>query len=235
MSKRVHFSSTNRVYSPVPGTPSPSASTSSLPSSPDLPTPPPELDIDDPSQYPRSPYPHNLNFDHLFPEFEVDKEMHVHACLAYDPFSQPAVAHDLSVPIAHVREQYPLFSLQEPATQPPLQSLIVICPDFLPWDIHIKSSAVHPDAYVSVDDVVTTIYKELRLPVHHIEYQGLGPDKYAVDAAYFARLSRIENQQQRDQEASKGVKRVDFLRGRNRFLGLCVTPRGNDVWELNVS
>jgi hypothetical protein len=56
-----------------------------------------------------------------------------------------------------------------------------------------------------------------------------------VDKAYYRRCGCIEDPDSRQLEESKGVKRVDFLMGRNRFLGLSGTLKGPDIWELNVS
>ncbi|KAJ2915764.1 hypothetical protein MD484_g4643, partial [Candolleomyces efflorescens] len=233
-SKRVHFASTNRVYSPIPTTPSPCASTSSLPSTPDLPPTPPEVDIDFDAgnQYPRSPYPHN-QFE-LFLDVEP-KDMHIHSFLAFSPYQELATAYDLSQPITVIKQQHPPQTLMEAATQPPLQYLTLVCPEHLPWDIPVKASSVYPGSYVTVDDVLTAIYTHLRLTVNPMEYDRLDPQsKHLVDQAYFARVARADPAL-REVEAKKVVKRVDFLKGVNLFMGLSGTLGGSDVWELNVS
>jgi hypothetical protein len=75
------------------------------------------------------------------------------------------------------------------------------------------------------------------VPVHSAEYRNLpSPDATLdVNAAYYHRCGRIEDLDFRQLEESKGVKRVDFLMDRNRFLGLSGTLKGPDIWELNVS
>ncbi|KAJ2922953.1 hypothetical protein H1R20_g14145, partial [Candolleomyces eurysporus] len=231
--KRVHFASTNRVYSPIPTTPSPCASNSSLPSTPDLPTTPPEVDLsfDAGNHYPRSPYPLNSE---LFLDVEP-KDMHIHSFLAYSPYQELQTAYDLSRSIQDVKQQHPAQTLMEAATQPPLQYFTIVCPEHLLWDIQVKASNPYPGSYVTVDDVLTAIYTHLRLPVNPLEYQRLDPQaKQAVDQAYFARVGRADPAL-REQEAKKGVKRVDFLQGLNMFMGLSGTHGGSDVWELNVS
>lgn len=35
-------------------------------------------------------------------------------------------------------------------------------------------------------------------------------------------------------EEKKGLKRIDFLKGHNRFMGLSSTKLGPDMWTLNV-
>ncbi|TFK23774.1 hypothetical protein FA15DRAFT_670159 [Coprinopsis marcescibilis] len=235
--KRVQFSTSNRAYSPIPETPSPSASTSSLPSSPDIPTPPPELEDVSFQQYPRTPFAQP--FDLCVIDDIEEKEMEVHCCLAYNPFAEPAISHDLSVPAVFKLAEYgsPL-PLDEPATNPPLQNLTIICPEHfteLNWDIHVKAPPF-PGSYISVQDTLTAIYQSLRLPVTQGEFDNL-PDqvRQAVGAAYYSRYSRIGDPQERSLEAKKGVKRIDFLAGRHKFMGLSLTHNGLDCWELNVS
>lgn len=184
-------------------------------------------------QYPRSPYPSNYDQLQLLIEPEFDKEMHVHSYLAYEPYSNLEVPWDLSFPI--FPDHYPPFTLQEPATQPPLQSLTVICPDLLLWDIPVKSSSIYVNAFVTVEDVLTAIYSNLRTPVNTIEYEKRCPDKDAVCRAFYARANRIRDPVRQQEEIGKGVKRVDFLKGFTTFNGLSVSPHGDDIWELNVS
>ncbi|KAJ3546908.1 hypothetical protein NMY22_g1860 [Coprinellus aureogranulatus] len=179
------------------------------------------------------------NFDLvLFPEVEEPKELHIHTLLGHvGPYTDPEIPYDLSIPISQVKEQFGINALLEPATQPPVQNLTITCPDLPLWDIEIKTSTIHPGAYVSVDDVVTKIYSYLREPVNSMEYERLGQNQAAVNVSYFARLARIHDPAFREQEAKKGIKRVDFLRGRHRFMGLSVLHRPGDqpCWELSVS
>jgi len=75
------------------------------------------------------------------------------------------------------------------------------------------------------------------MPILPAEYGSL-PSQDAildVNTAYYRRCGRIEDFDSRRLEEGKGVKRVDFLMGRNRFLGLSGTLKGPDIWELNVS
>jgi hypothetical protein len=56
-----------------------------------------------------------------------------------------------------------------------------------------------------------------------------------VDNAYFRRCELLADEEERTMEALQGVKRVDFLGGKTRFLGLSGPVEGEHVWELNVS
>lgn len=84
------------------------------------------------------------------------------------------------------------------------------------------------------------LYRGLRIAVHPVEYKAL-PSSEAVanvNEAYYSRCNSILEAQARQEEQSKGIKRVDFLIGRTRFLGLSKKSRRRDdglVWELNVS
>ncbi|KAF9460204.1 hypothetical protein BDZ94DRAFT_1266627 [Collybia nuda] len=229
MARNVHFAPANVLYSPA-STPSPSHSVLSLPSSTELATPPPvmtPLFRPHPSfQLKRSPSPESSS-----------DEMHIHFILAFIPYGAPAVRYDVSLPPSTLEDQLTGDVFAEPATHPPLPSLSIVC-SFLPkrWHIEVTSWS-RPGAPVTVRDVFKSIYHELRTPVSPTEYNDLRlyEDTEDVDAAYFHRCGRIENYRDRREEELKGVKRIDFLRGRNRFLGLSGTLKGNDVWELNVS
>ncbi|KAJ7586325.1 hypothetical protein C8J56DRAFT_755225, partial [Mycena floridula] len=68
--------------------------------------------------------------------------------------------------------------------------------------------------YVTVADVVSSLFYMLTPPVSQTEYQVLPEDvRRHVDATYFAHVTGKAG------EEKKGVKRVDFLQGRTRFSG----------------
>ncbi|KAF8156120.1 hypothetical protein B0H34DRAFT_659191 [Crassisporium funariophilum] len=214
--RRVHFAPTNMVYSPTPATPSPSMSMSSLPStsSPDLPTPPPEEADYQPSIYP---------------------QMQIHYLLAFTPYTDPVLFYDLSHP-PETHDPAHVHSFYEPATSPPLTSLVVIHPLFK-WNITIRPSSAKTGAYVSVSDVLHTLHSELRLAVHPAHYADIqeGEAKLSVDHAYYSRCARIREEGARKDAERKGIKKIDFLMGQTRFMGLSGTLSGPDIWELNVS
>ena len=227
--RHVHFAPANSILSSSPSTPSPTLSTSSLTSLSDPPTPPPFVIT--PMFYPRpltDPKPNPV------PE-TISGEMHIHYLLAFTPYKDPIVHYDLSLPPYSLEEEISADDFAEPATHPPLPKLHVICPH-LQWSIHISSSS-GPAGFVTVFDVFDSIYRALRMPVHPTEYrQLLSPDAAVeVNRAYYRRCGRVEDVEFRRLEESKGVKRIDFLMGRNRFMGLSGTLKGPDIWELNVA
>ncbi|PPQ68615.1 hypothetical protein CVT25_005525 [Psilocybe cyanescens] len=239
MSKRVHFASTNITYEPGRATPSPSFSYSSLPSSssPELLTPPPDDEGRQSAVYPRTPYAKQLD---LYPEVaastpSIQNQMQIHFLLAFTPYSEPAIWHDLSLPLTSVETHYPSHAFSEPATSPPMPSLIIFHP-LIKYEIEVHPTPPVPGSFVSVRDVLLKLYTELRLAIHESEYRDVPePERKYVDEAYWRRCSRIRTAVDRLQEEQKGIKRIDLLMGNTRFTGLSGTLRGPDIWELNVA
>lgn len=111
-------------------------------------------------------------------------------------------------------------TLYEPATAPPLQSLTIIIPD-LPWTITVNASR----GYVTVQDVLDELYYSLRKNISAQEFHVLPNDqaRWRVTMAYEQRYRRITSPREYDDEKRRGVTRVDFLMGRNKFAGLSPT------------
>jgi hypothetical protein len=91
--------------------------------------------------------------------------------------------------------------------------------------------------FVSVLDVFMSVHTSLRLAARRAEYDTLpsGDVRRGVDYAYFRRCGLLADEEERTMEALQGVKRVDFLEGKTRFLGLSGPIEGEHVWELNVA
>jgi hypothetical protein len=226
--RHVHFAPANAIYSPTPPTPSPTLSVSSLPSVSAPPTPPLQL--------PTLIHPRPLTEAELSPAPETSSgEMHIHFLLAFSPFEDPVLQYDLSLPPSSLANEISPEEFAEFATHPPLPTFHVTC-SLLQWPITVSPSSGSRD-FVTVLDVFESIYRNLRMPIHPAEYKNLpSPDATLdVNAAYYQRCGRIEDLDHRQLEESKGLKRVDFLTGRNRFLGLSGTLKGPDIWELNVA
>lgn len=245
MLKKVQFLRTATFYQSKSSTPSPSLSVSSLPSSSslDLQTPPPEEEDSPTIIYPVTPFTKQEQLDPPSPEMNIlPKPMQIHFLLAFSPFTGPAITWDVSYPpptssFCSEDEQELLSSqiLEEPATCPPLPSLNITHPD-LKYAIEVLPKDPTPGAIVSVNDVFTTIFKELRLAIHPLDYAELpeGDVRSAVDSAYFERCGRIPDPQIRSLELMKGIKKIDLLMGRTTFLGLSGTLTAPDTWELNI-
>ncbi|KAF7967794.1 hypothetical protein HWV62_32977, partial [Athelia sp. TMB] len=193
-------------------TPSPSFSISSLPSSDGPLTPP-------------SPFPHPA----ALPKGAVVP----HSLLAFD-HGVPAIAFDVSLPtpaVTNAARPTPLSAAQlaDPAVFPPAPALHLV--SALPWTLTVTPDA-HP--YVTVLDVLRALYNALRIPASRGEFaKETAAAQAAIGAAFHARVARDPATHAGERE--KGLKRVDFLQGRNRFLGLSSTKLGPHVWALNLA
>ncbi|KAI0760717.1 hypothetical protein C8Q74DRAFT_1221279 [Fomes fomentarius] len=133
----------------------------------------------------------------------------------------------------------------EPATQPALPSLAIIC-DHLPWTITVTPTpnASWSAPYVTLGDVLHTLYRTLRFAATEPELNFLELSlQDRVRDAYVRRYRRVEHSREREAEKAKGIKRVDFLRDYRSFLGLSCVPGGlpakglapGAVWALHVA
>ena len=126
----------------------------------------------------------------------------------------------------------PPHVLNEPATNPPIPSMIVRC-QRLPWKITILPTNTK---HVTVRDVFDGIYRSLRHTVLEAEFQCLPAEAiYSVNNAYSRRYKRISDPRVRELEKSKGLKRIDFLGEHTLFTGLSSTMEGPHVWFLSTS
>jgi hypothetical protein len=227
--KHVHFASANQFYSPAPSTPSPTFSQSSLPDSNGPLTPPPIKHVGSP--YSCTPLP------------PTDAPHYPRGSVAMNPLLAPGptIVYDLTLDPLSITsltgQRLSSRALAEPATHPPLHALTLTC-RALPWAIPVASASNKPDSFVSVADVLHALSRALRQPISPTEYaQLLSPtEQRRVNEAFERRYRRLASDPPAYQvEKLKGVKRVDFLMGKTRFLGLSWTSTGPDVWELNVS
>ena len=148
----------------------------------------------------------------------------------------PMLKYDVSQPPSTIKPSVltiPPHVLSELATTPPMPSMVIRCPH-LPWTITILPTNTK---YVTVRDVFDGIYRSLRHAVLEAEFQCLpsAEAKYSVNNAYTRRYKRLDDPQVRELEKSKGVKRVDFLGERTLFTGLSSTMEGPHVWFLSLS
>ncbi|KAJ7858353.1 hypothetical protein B0H14DRAFT_662084 [Mycena olivaceomarginata] len=253
MKRTVHFSKTNILYSPLPWSPSPGACTSSLPPSPSAApqplsdswsataTPSPIRDERTGQDYPSpAPVVYSLwgpsGVSFVSPRkghIPVQGRTQIHSLLAFTPSRPPTVDYDLSHPLRTIAPQL-TPSFFNPATYPSLPALTVLCRN-LTWPITVFPSQL--TGFVSVLDVFMSVHTSLRIAARRVEYDTLpsGDVRRGVDNAYFRRCELLADEEERTREALQGVKRVDFLGGKTRFLGLSGPVEGEHVWELNVS
>lgn len=148
----------------------------------------------------------------------------------------PMLEYDVSRPPSTIKPNVatiPPHVLNEPATNPPIPSMLIRCPH-LPWAITILPTSTK---HVTVRDVFEGIYRSLRLAALQTEFQCLpsAQAKHSVNTAYILRYKRIDDSEARQLEKSKGLKRVDFLGDRTLYTGLSSTMEGPHVWLLTMS
>jgi len=97
-----------------------------------------------------------------------------------------------------------------PAVHPPVSSLRLENRQGYPYPISIKASGGSPDA-VTVQDVLKAIREDLRKLLHRHAWDRLNEDERAAIIASFKERCKTE------EELSKGIRRADLLRGRNRL------------------
>ncbi|KAF9218687.1 hypothetical protein BS17DRAFT_519974 [Gyrodon lividus] len=214
--KHVRFNDDNIFYSPK-SVSSPTLSDSSLPS----------------STGPRTP-PQNTYLPLTLPTGPVA----IHPLLAFHPCVAPVIydtslpPHTLAPNVHASPHNLPASVVDEPATQPSMHTITLVN-DRLPWRLTIPPSK----HFVSVRDLLEALYCFLRHPVLASEYNTLPTQqiKDEVAIAFHARCGRAPSKEAAAEQYHKGLKRVDFLRGRNRFMGLSSTKLGPDVWVLNLA
>ncbi|KAK7041510.1 hypothetical protein VNI00_009380 [Paramarasmius palmivorus] len=169
------------------------------------------------------------------PGYAVPKQprpAHIHNLLSYS--GRPSLNYDVSLPMSTVTTRYSSLStaaLNESAFDPPNASVKLIS-SLIPWSIHVNASNGY---FVTVADVLNAIYRTLRTNITQGEYNSLSSrtDRQQVNDAYESRYRRIRDYQASVEEKRGGVKRVDFLRRRTRFLGLSPS-NSSTTWVLHL-
>ncbi|KAK0441786.1 uncharacterized protein EV420DRAFT_1579533 [Desarmillaria tabescens] len=119
---------------------------------------------------------------------------------------------------------YILTLSNEPATQPRLQTLILVS-KYLPWRTHVLAQG----DCVSVRDLMSSLYTAMRTRVTQEE---LRQAKYVtgVQQAFARRVQGKGHEEAR----RKGIRRVDFLLQNTRFVGIAETDDPK-VWEIRLA
>ncbi|KAH6908451.1 hypothetical protein BKA70DRAFT_1279764 [Coprinopsis sp. MPI-PUGE-AT-0042] len=126
----------------------------------------------------------------------------------------------------------PHHSLSEPATNPPLSSL-TIKSENLPWHLRIVPSSSRV-AYVTVQDVIDQLYGTLRSNIGQSDYDRMGSaERKMAIRAYEDRYRRFRERREYEYEKAGGMKRIDMLMSRTRFIGLSRTKEPG-VFVLNT-
>lgn len=113
--------------------------------------------------------------------------------------------------------------LSQPATTPPVTRMRVVHHSIPQWPIDVElrynEYALGTTPPITVGDVLYMIHRSLRRQISHADWAMLSHWKRTeVARAYTRRYSSVPQMSQF--EASKGVRRVDYLRDRHIFRGL---------------
>lgn len=245
--KRVHFVDpvTNDVFYPdmlnppvIPLTPSPTFSLYSLPSSPSLSTPGSSRSY----QIPLPPLGTYGVVQQVHPAILFNGRA---APLSFDATVAPSQLED-PVPWKPSKggwfckssrssaQESPLTGrsaspvhfepslLDEPVTYPHMTS-IVLFSDLLPWSTRVEAQA--PGDVVTIFDVWQTLHTFLRTPISKSEWNSLSSQtQHSVSASFYYRLGGIRDHSSREKQLKKGVRRLDFLLGNTKLLGISPVP-----------
>lgn len=236
--KKVRFAYKNLFYSPRQN-----ASSPSLPVTPSigygLPGPSPYVVSYAPSNRSMSsvPYaPSNPSIPYAPsnpPMSSVPYASHIYAHRMLDSSS---ITYDLmdhpSTILTHNGYSLSVRTFHEPATTPPLPFLTITC-IHLPWTIKVYSSN---GIFVTLEDVFDSIYRSLRTNITGAEFNLFSKhdDQRRATRAYEKRYRRLRNTRSYEGEKRGGMKRVDFLMGHTKFLGLS-NSRHPDEWQLRIT
>jgi hypothetical protein len=160
-------------------------------------------------------------------------KVQAHNLIALSPI--PLLQYDISLHPSTISSHRRLSAAAflEPAVYPPRLSLSLVTPH-LPWNIPVPASNRR---YVSVGDILSAIYRTLRVNATPAEFNALGTEKLMrrASTACTRRCERLRGHSGYSQEKREGVKRVDFLMGYTTFQGIAPTSGAPDVWQLTIS
>ena len=127
-------------------------------------------------------------------------------------------------------------TLAEPATHPPLPCLNITV-FLLPWSIVVlPSGSPSQNAFVTVSDVLDALHLALNLSATPEELAELASEEIRAEvrAAYERRVQALADWRWRESERLMGIRRVDLLMGRTRFLGLSIQGKERNVLVLDI-
>ena len=222
--KKVRFAYKNLFYSPR----HPVSPPSPVPAEPALITPPSTgYGLPGPSPYVVSYGPQNSAMSVPYAGLVYAHPLLDLSSIVYDLMEHPSTI------LTHNNYSLSVRTLREPATTPPLRSL-TITSIHLPWIIKVYALN---GSYVTLEDVFDSIYRNLRTNITSAEF-NLFPkheDQRRATRAYEKRYRRLRNTRAYEEEKRGGMKRVDFLMGHTKFLGLSNGSRHPDEWQLRIA
>ena len=220
--KKVRFAYKNLFYSPRHSV------------SPPTPTPPTPITPPSAGYGLPGPSPYVLSYAPQNPTKSVPYagQVYAHPMLDSSSITYDLMEHPSTI---LTRNNYSLSvrTFREPATTPP-QTFLTIISIHLPWTIKVYASNA---LYVSLEDVYDSIYHNLRTNITSAEFNLFSSqdDQRRATRAYEKRYRRLRNTRAYEEEKRGGMKRVDFLMGHTKFLGLSNSSRRPDEWQLRIA
>ena len=220
-SKTVHFASKDIFYSPPPNPVSALSLTPITPPSTSYGLPGP------------SPYELSYSPQHPIKSVQYPGPVHAHPLLDTSTVTYNLMDHPSTIMTPN-NHSLSTRTLLEQATNPPVKFL-TISSLHLPWTIKVYASN---GSYVTLQDIFDSIYRNLRTNITNDEFNlfSTKDDQRRATRAYENRYRRLRDTKAYEEEKRGGMKRVDFLMGHTKLLGISKTPTGRpDEWQLHVA
>lgn len=126
---------------------------------------------------------------------------------------------------------FDLSLLDDPVTYPLMNSIILFS-DILPWSTPVGAEI--PGGAVTIYDVLESLHTSLRTPISKSEWDHLSAHtQNSVSAAFYRRLGGIRDHSLREKQFRRGVRRLDFLLGNTKLLGIAAVPGKPGVFTLH--
>ncbi|KAJ7030045.1 hypothetical protein C8F04DRAFT_1115166 [Mycena alexandri] len=126
--------------------------------------------------------------------------------------------------------------LAQPAFHPPITRLRIVCDMILQWPIDLvfgnsgggmSFAGMGQAPPITVGDILIAVHQKMHQPITHLDWSRLSMSEETAVSRAFTRRCKRESVREGARvhfeelpERQKGVKVVDFLRGRNIFRGL---------------
>lgn len=220
--------------SPVPLTPSPAYSQSSLPSTAGPFTPPTPNVLLPPhafSPIKKSPVvPH-----HTSPRFvsapPTATPPSLHDLLANPQDARLDIAFPPHPDLLHIHHSH----LSMAATHPPAKVMRIVATG-LPWSITVEPTTTS-SPFVTILDVLHALYTSLHKPIKQAEFDAVSKSfRDSISSAWHHRLDKIPFPSDAKAERARGVRRVDFLLGKTcvkRLRYVSISGSGEVTWMVD--
>lgn len=159
--------------------------------------------------------------------YRANVDLHPLLSVAHSPLIEWDLTESPSLVLAQKSSHEAFY---EPATHPSVSTMTIM---FHSPALTLSLAAPAEARFLSVFEVVTQLHTKLQKSINRAEFASLSDaEAKEVAKAFYRRCQRKGDDA--SAEVQKGVKRVDYLRGRTRFRGLS-WAEWPDAWTLHVS